>query len=116
VAHRVRSDPDDVPLADVLDLVLDLDAAASLDDHVELLLARVLVPERRPEPGAERLEADGAELATQRVPREARLHLVRHAEFRRHVLVLADVDDRVVAHAVIFSGRYCQPKSRPTSS
>jgi hypothetical protein len=40
---------DDVPLADVDDLVVELDASAAGDDDVELFLRLVLVAERRAE-------------------------------------------------------------------
>src|SRR4051794_38623750 len=45
VAHHARADPEDVPLPQVVHLVVELDAARALPDHVDLLLLRVRVPE-----------------------------------------------------------------------
>ena len=46
VSHRVLVEADRVPLADIDDLVADLDPAGAADDDVDLLLRDVLVPER----------------------------------------------------------------------
>ena len=47
-ASDLGVDPDGVPLADLDDVVLELEAAAAGDDHVDLLLRLVAVAERHP--------------------------------------------------------------------
>ena len=51
-AHDVRGDADDVPRAEVDDLVVELDPARAADDDVGLLLLAVAMAERRAEAGA----------------------------------------------------------------
>src|SRR5205823_6066575 len=99
--HRVLVEADRVPLAELDDLVLDLDARRPADDDVDLLLALVLVAERDAEPGRERDQAQAERLAADGRPGEAGLELRRHAELRRLVLHLTEVLLRVSADGSI---------------
>src|SRR5207248_5727067 len=89
VPGHVWADPEDVPLLQVVHLVVELDPARALRDHVDLLLCRVLVPERLAHPGRQLLDADAADLATEMAPREANVHALRHLELRGDVLDVA---------------------------
>src|SRR4029077_20361212 len=90
---------EDVPLPELVDLVVELDAARSLRDHVDLLLTGVRVAERQGGAGRELLDADAAGPAVELALREADVHALRHLEPGGNVLHVAEVDDRVVAHA-----------------
>ena len=98
--HRVLRDPDRVPLAELHDLVLDLDPRRALDDDVDLFLVRVLVAEGHSEVRVELHMAHAQRLARELAPAKPRLELVRHPELRGLILdVFLEVRLRVVGHA-----------------
>src|SRR4029077_10352497 len=74
VAHYARADPEDVPLPQIVHIVVEFDPARALGDHVDLLLLRVLVPERRAEPGRQLLDADAADRTAEIPLRESDVH------------------------------------------
>jgi hypothetical protein len=89
-------------LADVDDLVVELQLRAPAQEHVDLLLVAVLVAERNPEVRREALVAEPGALPLERLPREPRLEVGREAGRRRRVLdLLLQVRDLVSAHGVV---------------
>src|SRR5918995_1434050 len=101
VAHRVLVEADRVPLAQLDDLVLDLDPCGTANDDVDLLLPFVLVTERNAEVRLERHQAEAEILAFELPAAEASLHLVGHVELRRCVLdVFPQIFLRVSAHVL----------------
>src|SRR6476646_11846142 len=58
VSHHAGADAQDVPLPQVTHLVVELDPARALGDHVDLLLPRMRVPEGRAYAGRQLLDAD----------------------------------------------------------
>src|SRR5262245_51001954 len=98
VAHHSRPDPEDVPLPQVVDLVVELDATGALGDHVDLLLPRVGVTERSAHAGRQLLDSDPADRAAELTLREPRVQALRPLELRRDVLAVAEINDRVHAH------------------
>src|SRR5204863_4845127 len=63
VSHHAGTDPEDVPLPELVHLVIELDPARAFGDHVDLLLLGVRMSEGLANTGREPLDADTADLA-----------------------------------------------------
>src|SRR4029078_2580953 len=85
-------------LAELHELVVDLDPAAAAQDEVHLLLLPVRGPARHTEAGCERLAGHAEVRASERPPRKARLEARRQPELGCRVLDVVDVDQRVWRH------------------
>ncbi len=96
-AHDGRGDADDVPRADVADLVVEPYAAGAGDDHVGLLLLAVRVRRRAAEVRRVAPVADAEVARVEVLAAEAALHAVDAVA--DVVGLLEQVDDRVVGHS-----------------
>jgi hypothetical protein len=88
------------PTPQLDDLVVELQPGTAADEHVELLLLLVLVPEGDAEVGSEPLVADARVPELERDAGEAGLEVRRVTELGRLILDLPQVDDRVFAHGL----------------
>src|SRR5439155_1258692 len=95
-ADDLRREADDVPPAQLDDLVVELDPAGAVDDDVHLLLLAVVVPHRRADAGPVAEVADAEMLRIDVLAGEPRLHTWRVVAGR--VVDVLEVLDREARH------------------
>src|SRR5207247_1901992 len=111
--HRVLGEPDRIPLAELDDVVLDLDPRRAANHDVDLFLPLVLVTEGDAEVRRELHETQAERLAVERPAGKASFELGRHPEVRCLVLNFPEVLLRIGAHSGI-SDRDAQTKNVAT--
>jgi hypothetical protein len=120
LARHLGRDAEGVEGLQLDDLVIQLRTTAAADDHVDLLLLPMAVPERGPDIWSDALVADAKPLGLESLAREARLEGRREAELDRRVLdVVLEVLEGEGAQAspTISSGRTgTRASSRPVAS
>src|SRR5262245_15344011 len=108
-ARDARGNPHGVPAAEIANIVVEPHAATPADDHVQLFLLVVAMPEGASRTGRKPLVAEPRLLTLERPGCEAGLETRPEPEPLRRVLQLLQVLDRVVRHSAPVSVVPAQP-------